>query len=213
MFPSPRKSAHRSPWVAPGQAAGLRRRPLIASLAVVLVAGLLGACAAGGPTGLEPAPEVNVATAYQLAPGDKVRINVYGHPDISGEFDVDGTGAVTFPLLGQVQAAGRTVAALKETVADRLDEDYIVDPRVSVEVLTYRPFYVLGQVERPGSYPYQPGMTVRQAIALAGGYTRRASTSSMLLIRPAEEGTKEYAAAESTTILPGDTIEVQRRLF
>lgn len=192
---------------------GLRAwRP--AGLSAVLLAGALAAaCAAGGASGLPPAPQVEVATAYELASGDKVRINVYGHPDISGEFDVDGAGTITFPLLGQVPAAERTVSELKGDIREQLDQNYLVDPRVSVEVLNYRPFYILGQVQRPGSYPYQPGMTVRQAVALAGGYTRRARTSPVKLIRPEEGGSSEYRAEEGTPILPGDTIEVPRRLF
>lgn len=186
-------------------------------LAAVLVAALsLTLVACGGSTARKAtaaAEAGDVPKVYQLAAGDRLRINVFGHPDVSGEFEVDGDGSITFPLLGQVAAAGRSVNELKTHVAAQLNENYLVNPRVSVDVLNYRPFYILGEVEKPGSYPYQLGMTVRQAVALAGGFTRRAVTSEVTLIRPGDEGSAALAAKLETRVLPGDTIEVDRRFF
>jgi protein involved in polysaccharide export with SLBB domain len=152
-------------------------------------------------------------TQYRISPGDKLNIVVFGQEDVSGEFQVDGAGNITMPLLGQVVAAGRSVTQLQSEITLALDKDYIVNPRVSIEVLNYRPFYILGQVNAPGSYPFVSGMDVRQAIAIAGGFTRRARTSSVTVIRESAEGTVEIDAKPDAPILPGDTIEVERRLF
>ncbi len=165
------------------------------------------------PAQSEAAALDRIAETYQLASGDRLQVNVFGHPDLSGEFEIDGSGNITFPLLGTVPAAGRTIEELRTQVETALNRDYLVDPSVNVEVLNYRPFFILGQVNEPGSYPYQPGMTVRQAVALAGGYTRRASTSSMQLIRQNSEGTTEMEVGENALIFPGDTIEIERRFF
>ena len=150
---------------------------------------------------------------YRLNVGDKLNIVVFGHEDVSGEFQIDGGGNITMPLLGQVAAANRIVTQLQAEITAALDKDYIVNPRVSIEVLNYRPFYILGQVNAPGSYPYVSGMDVRQAVAIAGGFTRRARTSTVTVIRESAEGTVEIEATPDVPVLPGDTIEVERRLF
>ena len=150
---------------------------------------------------------------YRLNAGDRLNIIVFGQEDVSGEFQIDGAGNITMPLLGQVAAAMRTVTQLQAEITASLDRDYIVNPRVSIEVLNYRPFYILGQVTSPGSYPYVAGMDVRQAIAIAGGFTRRARTSTVMVIRQTPEGRVELDAEPDVQILPGDTIEVERRLF
>lgn len=154
------------------------------------------------------------AAVYRLAPGDELKIRVFDHPDISGDYQVDAAGNISFPLVGQVRAAGLTVDELKANLTAELNRDYLVDPKLSVEVLNFRPIFVIGQVNAPGSYPYASGMTVRQAVALAGGYTRRASTSSMTIIRSnAEGGTSELEVEEDDPVLPGDTIEIDRRFL
>jgi len=151
---------------------------------------------------------------YRLAPGDELSINVFDNEDISGDYQVDAGGAISFPLLGKVPAAGRTVEQLAGEITAALDRDYLVNPRVSVEVLSFRPIFVIGQVNAPGSFPYSAGMTVRHAVALAGGYTRRASTSSMTVIRQDTSGaTIEVEVYEDTQILPGDTVEIDRRFL
>ena len=187
--------------------------PLRAALAGLVVA-VVTACA---PTVQQaPAPGADaVATGadYQLAAGDRLKIGTFGHPDFSGEFQVDGEGYIAFPLLGAVAADGRTADELRQDLALALNANYIVDPQVSVEVLTFRPLFVLGQVNRPNSFAYRPGMTVRQAVAMAGGFTRRAKTGSMTLIRDTKLGAQTYRATPDTPLLPGDTIEVGRRLF
>lgn len=150
---------------------------------------------------------------YRLGSGDRLAISVFGHPDLSGEFEVDGSGEIAFPLLGQVPARGHTLEELRGIVADDLNRDFIVDPRVSVEVLNFRPFYILGQVNAPGSYPYVSGLNVRQAVAIAGGFTRRADQSEVVIVRDVDNADIKYAATPNAPVLPGDTVEIRRRLF
>ncbi|MGB1547253.1 MAG: polysaccharide biosynthesis/export family protein [Alphaproteobacteria bacterium] len=150
---------------------------------------------------------------YYLGPGDKLNVTVFGHQDLSGEFEVDSSGFISMPLMGQVKVAGLTIRDLQQKLAERLDKEFIVDPRVSIEVRNFRPFFILGQVNKPGSYPYQSGIDIRQAIAIGGGFTRRAQTDAVVLIRRTAEGKVRYSATLDVPVLPGDTIEVQRRLF
>jgi polysaccharide export outer membrane protein len=150
---------------------------------------------------------------YRLGPGDRLSVVVFGQDDLSGELAVDGQGRISMPLIGQVQAQNRTVNELQQIVTDMLSEEYLIDPRISVEVTNYRPFYIYGQVNKPGSYPYVSGMTVRQAIALAGGYTRRASEEPVSITRTTPDELLDLEGYLKTVVLPGDTIEVFRRLF
>jgi polysaccharide export outer membrane protein len=160
--------------------------------------------------GLHAQPALN---EYRLGPGDKLNIRVFGHADISGSYEIDSTGHVAIPLAGRLPAANLTVEAFQDRVAERLNRDLVVNPNVVIEILSYRPFFILGEVQKPGSYPYMAGLSVRQAIALAGGYTRRARTSAMSLIRQGENGPLSIEADPDTPVQPGDTIEVERRLF
>lgn len=156
-----------------------------------------------------------LATAYKLGPGDKLKVTVFGQADLSGEFEVDGQGNLSIPLVGQLQAGGLTVAQFHEKLSTVLDRDFLVNPRVSVDVVNYRPFYILGEVNRPGRYDYVNGLTVRQAVAIAGGFTRRARTSDVVLVRDgleADGSDFDYLDLEDL-VLPGDTLEVERRLF
>ena len=173
-------------------------------LAAVLVVWLTAAASAQGIGDIEE---------YRLGPGDRLDITVFGHPDVSGEFEVGGSGQVSLPLLGQVEAAGLTVIELKDRIAEALDRDYLVNPRVTVEVLNYRPFYILGEAKSPGSYPYVSGLSVRQAVAIAGGFTRRARESPVVVIRDTENGRETVEVNLDASVLPGDTIEIERRLF
>ncbi len=150
---------------------------------------------------------------YRLGPGDRLSVVVFGQDDLSGELAVDGQGRISMPLIGQVQAQYKTVNELQQIVTDLLSEEYLIDPRISVEVTNYRPFYIYGQVNKPGSYPYVSGMTVRQAIALSGGYTRRASEEPVSITRTTPDEIIDMEAYLKTVVLPGDTIEVFRRLF
>ena len=150
---------------------------------------------------------------YRLGPGDRLSIVVFGQDDLSGELAVDGQGRISMPLIGQVQAQNKTVDELQQIVTDLLSVEYLINPRISVEVTNYRPFYIYGQINKPGSYPYVSGMTVRQAIALAGGYTRRASEEPVSITRNTPDELLDIEGTLKTVVLPGDTIEVFRQLF
>jgi len=150
---------------------------------------------------------------YVLGSGDKIYVTVFGHDDLSREFDIDGTGNVSFSLVGNIQLGGLTIEQAEAAIRDALKPDYLIDPRVSIQVLNYRPFYILGEVKEPGSYPYVNGMTVMQAVALAGGYTYRAREDNVLILRSGPEGQTEEPARETTVVLPGDMIKVPERFF
>jgi protein involved in polysaccharide export with SLBB domain len=190
------------------------RQALLLLVMTFVPAGLVGHGAAAAQE-QKPAAEPGTATdaQYRLSIGDKLHILVFGQDDVSGEFQIDGAGNITMPLLGQVHAASRTLTELRADITTALDRDYIVNPKVSIEVLNYRPFYILGQVASPGSYPYVTGMDVRQAVAIAGGFTPRARTSTVTVIRQSAQGAVKIEATPDVPVLPGDTIEIQRRLF
>ena len=151
--------------------------------------------------------------AYRLGPGDRLKVTVFDHPRSSGDFELDSLGTISYPLLGRVEARGQTIVELQEFLRSELDKKCIVNPRVSVEVLNYRPFYIYGEVNRAGSYPYVIGLTVRRAVAIAGGFTRRAREGSAELVREGTEGTIKLTKEIDDNVLPGDIVRVQRRLF
>ncbi len=182
------------------------RRRVVLAAAVLLLASASGPATAQDSTaGIEE---------YRLGSGDRLQIRVFGQDDISGEFEISSTGQLAMPLLGEVQAARLTVRELKKKLTHVLDRDFIVDPKVSIEVVNYRPFFILGQVEKPGSYEYQAGITVRMAVALAGGFTRRALEDKILIIRQDEAGEpRKLTVDPEAMVLPGDTVEIGRRVF
>lgn len=151
---------------------------------------------------------------YRLDTGDQMRITVFDQPELSGEYAVDGTGHISFPLIGQVKASQMTAAELERELISRLAPDYLRDPSISVQILTYRPFYVVGEVRQPGSYAFVNGMTVLNAVALAGGFTYRARENDFYLNRAADDGdVRRLLAAPNTPVLPGDVITVRERYF
>jgi polysaccharide export outer membrane protein len=162
---------------------------------------------------LTPEQQQDAVAGYRLGAGDQVRVTVFRHEDLSGEFQLDGEGFFALPLVGEVQGGGKTVRDLEANIEDAFrDGGYLVNPQVSLEVLNYRPFYILGEVNQPGSYPYVNGMTVINAIALAGGYTYRASQGSITVQRGGSNGDK-VGVGPTSQILPGDIITVPERFF
>lgn len=155
-----------------------------------------------------------VARDYRLGPNDRTRITVFGQPNLTGEFTLDGNGTVAYPLIGNVNANGMSPRELEQAIAGKLDPDYLRNPSVSVEVLTRRPFYVLGEVQKPGNYPYVTDITALNAVAMAGGYTYRARTTQFYIKRLDKEGKMVRVVAKPETLLrPGDTLEVRERYF
>lgn len=177
---------------------------------------ILAACTGGPSMPSETAPmtAVNPAEGYLLEPGNRVRIMIFGESNMSGDFLVDTMGTVSMPLIGNIAASGVTVQGLAERIEQKLKQDgYLKEPRINVEVLTFRPFYVLGEVRQPGEFPYSNGMTVLSAIARAGGYDYRARQSEVVLVRMINGEQRDYRATERTPILPGDIVRVLERAF
>jgi polysaccharide export outer membrane protein len=153
------------------------------------------------------------SAAYTLGSGDKIRVTVYDEKDLSGDYDVNDQGFVALPLIGQVPVGGKSISDVEKAITSSYAKDYLVNPRVSVEVLNYRPFFILGEVNKPNSYPYVSGMTVIQAVTLGGGYTPRADRNDIHIKHVNRPDTTEQPAKEDTVVLPGDTIRVGERLF
>lgn len=171
-----------------------------------------GGNAATGADGGEVTPQRLAAPAYTLDSGDRLRVVVFRHEDLSGEFEVDGSGSFAMPLIGQVDAAGLSTQQLQDRIAERLRDGYLVDPQISIEVLNYRPFFILGEVNQPGQYPYASGMSVINAVALAGGFTFRARENAIAVQRGGS-GAPQVVVTADTPILPGDIIRVPERFF
>lgn len=150
--------------------------------------------------------------SYTLAGGDRIRVSVFRHEDLSGEYALDGAGNFAMPLIGEVHAYGLSSRELEDSIETTLEDGYLVDPQVSVEVLTYRPFYILGEINAPGQYEYVNGMTVLNAIALAGGFTYRAKSDGVTVQRGGANARPVLVAAD-TQILPGDILTVPERFF
>lgn len=153
------------------------------------------------------------ASAYILGAGDKVRITVFGQENLSRIYPVDAGGFVSMPLIGAVRAGGLTTFDLEGQIASSLRRKYVKDPKVTVEVETYRPFFILGEVRKGGQYPYVAGMTVETAVAIAGGFTARAKKRSVQLSRPVHGRTVVRKVPPNWKIQPGDTITVKERFF
>lgn len=168
-------------------------------------------------TAATSAAGVNVASAndpliYQLGSGDRVKVTVFRHEDLSGEFELDGQGRFSMPLIGEVSADGLGSRQLEQEIAGRYSDGYLVEPQISVEVLTYRPFYILGEVNNPGSYNFVNGMTVINAVALAGGFSYRASEGG-ILIQKGGSNAAQQPATPDMLVLPGDVVTVPERFF
>ena len=133
--------------------------------------------------------------------------------DLSGEFQVDDTGYVRLPLIGQVKAAGHTAFQLEGDVSVALNDGYLKNPRVNVEVSTYRPFYIIGEVNKPGEYPYESGLSLHGAVALAGGYTYRANDSNVYIRRVGSDGETSMRVTGQIKIYPGDVVRIPERFF
>ena len=150
---------------------------------------------------------------YHLGAGDKLRIIVFGEDSLTGEFFVSGGGKIAFPLIGDIEAVGLTIPELQAAIAAKLSDGYLKQPRVSAEVLNYRPFYILGEVMKPGEYPYTNGLTVLNAVATASGFTYRADTHKVFIKRAATSGEQQSPLTPATPVLPGDTIRIGERFF
>ncbi len=158
--------------------------------------------------------KMNAPAPYCLNAGDHLRIFVFGAEDLTGDFRVDSKGKITIPLIGEVKAEGLTKLELQKLITQKLiDGDYYNNPKVTVAITALQPFYILGEVKKPGSYEYQPELNVFKAIATAGGYTPRASKGNVIIIRKVHGEKVKIKANEDTPIIPGDSIKVIKRRF
>lgn len=156
---------------------------------------------------------VETDEAYMLGTGDRVRMLVFNVPSISGEFIVSDAGTLSLPLVGDIPAGGKSVKAVREAITSELANGYLRDPRISLEVLTYRPFYILGEVQKPGEYPYSNKLTVMQAIAKASGFTYSAAKGKVFIKSADAPGEKKLRLTPELMVQPGDTIRVIERHF
>ncbi|SHI26570.1 polysaccharide biosynthesis/export family protein [Ferrimonas marina] len=170
---------------------------------VLLLIGLLGA------------PTVWAQTAgYRLGAGDQIRIQVFGEDDLTiKSIRLSESGNISYPYLGTVRIAGLTTSEVESLLYKGLKGDYLINPSVSVSIVEYRPFFINGQVREPGGYPFQPGLTVRQAIAIAGGLTERASRSGMTLTRTGPDQERTIRVEMATQVQPGDSIFIEDSFF
>ena len=172
----------------------------------------LAACAGGGEGPASTAGAAASNEDYRLGAEDKVKVTVFGEQELSGEFVVDSSGVLSVPFLGQIPVKGMTLREFEAAYAGKLrDAQILRDPRVSAEVTSFRPIYVLGEVKKPGQYAFVSGMTVQKAVALAEGYTYRASESSVEITRSGNKFTVDVTP--QTKVLPGDEIRIPERFF
>ena len=206
--------------LAYGPAAGASARYEVADSGGAISA-LRNAFAAAPRQAYAPAPAAYAAvpmtasydTSYKLDAGDKLRVVVYGQEGLTNSYAIDAGGSITMPLIGAVPARGRTPAGLAAAITAKLRNGYIRDPSVAVEIESYRPFFILGEVAAPGQYPYVPNMSVESAVAIAGGFSPRARRDVVTLTHTDASGTGRFVVPPGTSIGPGDTVLVGERWF
>ena len=150
---------------------------------------------------------------YLLDTGDQIRILVYDEPDLTVERLITDDGKINFPLVGSIYVTGKTTRQVQKLIHNGLKGDYLLNPSVQVDIITYRPFYIHGEVKKPGAYPYQPGLTVDQAVALGGGFTERASTSKMYIKKAFSPKKSRKKVSLTYSVGAGDTIIIEQSFF
>ena len=184
---------------------------LLFVLAVLAIAGISAGFSVRASA--QTPPSAASAERYVLGPNDRIRLKVYGEPDITGEYEISSGGQVSIPLAGHIKAAGATTPQLERSIAAALAKGIVRDPRVNVEIVQYRPYYILGEVKKSGEYPYRLGLTVMDAVASAGGFTYRANESKVYLRRSGAGTEETYALDAPVPIFPGDNIRIPERYF
>lgn len=150
---------------------------------------------------------------YRLGSGDRLRVTVYGEPTFSGDFAVSDSGEIAMPLVGTVKAGGMTLAQFRDLASKTLADGYLNNPKLAVEILNYRPFYILGEVNKPGEYPFSVGLTVPKAVATANGFTYRGNKNSVFIKHDGEPAEHEFHMDPSMLVQPGDVIRIKERYF
>jgi polysaccharide biosynthesis/export protein VpsN len=155
----------------------------------------------------------NQSSEYTLAAGDQIRILVYDEADLTLKVLISDDGKINFPLIGNINVSGKTTKEVQRLVHNGLKGDYLLNPSVQVDIMTYRPFYIHGEVKKPGAYAYQPGLTVDQAVALGGGFTERASTSKIYIEKALDNKPQKKNVSLTYVVSPGDTITIEQSFF
>lgn len=188
-------------------------RNLGLALAMTMVA--LAGCATQSAAVAQPPQAGSQASseAYRLGAGDKVRVQVFGETELSGEFQVSGQGKLAMPLVGDVVASGLSIAQLQAALTSSYGVGYLRDPKISVELVDYRPYFILGEVEKPGRYPSTDGLTFFNAIATAGGFTYRANTKRIFVRRAGEGAERQIDLTTDAVVHPGDVLRIPERHF
>jgi len=175
--------------------------------------GITGRLAAALLILLVSAASAQQGSDYVLGPGDHIAIAVFGEPDLSMDFTLSDNGVINYPFLGEVRVSGLTMPALEKSIADGLRGDYLVNPDVTVSIRQYRNFFLNGEVNRPGGYPYQPGLTLEKALALAGGLSPRAARRKIVVKRAGEFTEEAVGIGMSDPVHAGDVITVPPSFF
>ena len=188
---------------------------LLHGIAACLLAFGLTACGSGPITGSTEALQQSraVAQGYQLNAGDKVQIAVFNEDNLSGSYVVAPSGEVTLPLAGSIKAAGLTLAEFQQAVVTRLKDGVVQEPSVTVNAVELRPYFILGEVKKPGKYSYLPDLTVLSAVATAEGFTYRANMHAIYVRHANDPSEREYPLTATMAVLPGDTIRISQRYF
>ena len=189
------------------------RRASIAALLLVAAPSASIVAQTVGQTGPQTGDAASDAPVYRLAPDDRLRITVFGEPDLTGPFTVGSDGNLSFPLIGNVKASGLTIGELQAALTSRLGAKYLKNPKVAAELVDYRPFYILGEVNKPGQYPYRSGISVVAAVATAGGFTYRANHKTVAIKHVGRPGEEKVKLGADLLVQPGDTIRVLERFF
>lgn len=186
---------------------------------VLMVAGLgamaLASCATGPEQGNpQELMQANMGIAgYKLGSGDEIKVTVFGEPDLSGPFVVDGQGSISMSLVGQVEVVNLSLTETSRLLETKLKDGWLKDPKVTTELVKGRPYYILGEVNRPGEYPFVSGLTVMNAVASAGDFTYRADRNRILVKSADSPDEREVVLTPTTTVRPGDTIRIRERFF
>ena len=197
----------------------LQRRNVLYLFASLVLTGCSGAArvsAVGDEAAASfagPGPQRGAGGAYVLGPGDRLRIKVYNEPELTGEYEVNSSGFVSLPLVGQIKASGTTTSQLERAIVAKMQGQISQDPKVNVEIAAYAPFYIYGEVKKAGEYPYRPGLTLADAVATAGGLTYRANEHRIYLRRAGSSLEQMVSLDMRLRVYPGDNIRVDERIF
>ena len=159
------------------------------------------------------AQESEESFSYRLGAGDKLNIKVFNQEDLTGTYTISGIGDLSLPLIGTIKAKNLSIKELEDVLANKLKPDYLLNPQINIEVINYRPYYILGEINAAGSYPYVSGMTYLNAVAIAGGFTYRAKESYANVIRSNDPDQVEIEVQLDMHVMPGDIIRIDERLF